>query len=62
MVYRILTNDLEYLSLIYDDEEVIEKLGEENLIQIECDPREYEPLWQTLSVSASYEPQINTRM
>ena len=62
MVYRILTNDLECFSLIYDDEEVIEKLSKDNLIQIECDPREYEPIWQTLSVSASYETQINTRM
>ena len=49
-MYRILTNDIDYLSLIYDDEEVIEKLGEENLIQIECDPREYAPIWQKLSV------------
>ena len=50
MLYRISTNDVDYLSLIYDDEEVIEKLGEENLIQIECDPREYAPIWQKLSV------------
>tara|TARA_Y100000296_G_scaffold82655_1_gene112150 strand:+ start:1447 stop:2001 length:555 start_codon:yes stop_codon:yes gene_type:complete len=56
MVYRILTNDLEYLSLIYDDEEVIEKLGEENLIQIECAPIEYAPIWQELSVC--FEPAL----
>lgn len=55
-MYRILTNDLEYLSLIYDDEEVIEKLGEENLIQIECDPREYAPIWRKLSVR--FEPAL----
>lgn len=50
MLYRLKSNDIDYLSLIYDDEEVIEKLGEENLIQIECDPREYGPIWQKLSV------------
>ena len=43
MLYRLKSNDIDYLSLVYDDEEVIEKLGEENLIQIECDPREYAP-------------------
>ncbi len=41
---------------MYDDEEVIEKLGEDNLIQIECDPREYAPIWQTLSVR--FEPAL----
>lgn len=56
MLCRILTNGLDYLSLMYDDEEVIEKLGEENLIQIECDPREYAPIWQTLSVR--FEPAL----
>ncbi len=50
MLYRLNSNDIDCLSLIYDDEEVIEKLGEENLIQIECDPREYAPIWQKLSV------------
>jgi hypothetical protein len=56
MVCRISTNDFDFLALIYDDEEVIEKLGEENLIQIECDPREYAPIWQTLSVR--FEPAL----
>lgn len=56
MLCRILTNGLDYLSLMYDDEEVIEKLGEDNLIQIECDPREYAPIWQTLSVR--FEPAL----
>jgi hypothetical protein len=56
MLYRISTNDIDYLSLIYDDEEVIEKLGEENLIQIECDSREYAPIWQKLSVR--FEPAL----
>ena len=55
-LYRISTNGLDYLSLMYDDEEVIEKLGEENLIQIECDPREYAPIWQKLSVR--FEPAL----
>lgn len=55
-LYRISTNGLDYLSLMYDDEEVIEKLGEDNLIQIECDPREYAPIWQTLSVR--FEPAL----
>ena len=56
MLYRLNSNDIDYLSLIYDDEEVIEKLGEENLIQIECDPREYAPIWQKLSVR--FEPAL----
>ena len=56
MLYRISTNDIDYLSLICDDEEVIEKLGEENLIQIECDPREYSPIWHKLSVR--FEPAL----
>lgn len=56
MLCRILTNGLDYLSLMYDDEEVIEKLGEDNLIQIECDPREYAPIWQPLSVR--FEPAL----
>ncbi len=56
MLYRLNTNDIDYLSLIYDDEEVIEKLGEENLIQIECDPREYAPIWRKLSVR--FEPAL----
>jgi hypothetical protein len=56
MLYRLKSNDIDYLSLIYDDEEVIEKLGEENLIQIECDPREYGLIWQKLSVR--FEPAL----
>ncbi|MEK9713406.1 MAG: hypothetical protein VW258_12660 [Thalassolituus sp.] len=56
MLYRLNSNDIDYLSLIYDDEEVIEKLGEENLIQIECDPREYAPIWKKLSVR--FEPAL----
>lgn len=56
MPYRLKSNDIDYLSLVYDDEEVIEKLGEENLIQIECDPREYAPIWQKLSVR--FEPAL----
>ncbi|MEC8525355.1 MAG: hypothetical protein VXZ24_14045 [Pseudomonadota bacterium] len=56
MLYRLNSNDIDYLSLTYDDEEVIEKLGEENLIQIECEPREYAPIWQKLSVR--FEPAL----
>jgi hypothetical protein len=56
MLYRLNSNDIDYLSLTYNDEEVIEKLGEENLIQIECDPREYAPIWQKLSVR--FEPAL----
>ena len=56
MPYRISTNDIDYLTLMYDDEEVIEKLGTDNLIQIECDPREYAPIWKKLSVR--FEPAL----
>ncbi|WP_297532929.1 hypothetical protein [Thalassolituus sp.] len=56
MLYRITNNDFDFLSLVYDDEEVIEKLGEDNLIQIECDPRAYAPIWQKLSVR--FEPAL----
>lgn len=43
-------NDIDYLGLIYDGGKVKEKLREDNLIQIECDPREYVPFFRKQSI------------
>lgn len=50
MLYRLNSNDIDYLHLVFDDEEVIEKLGEDHLIQIECDPVEYAHIWQPVTI------------
>ena len=51
MLYRLNSDGNDFLHLVYDDAEVIEKLGEDNLIQIECDVRAYSPVWKKLNVS-----------
>lgn len=50
MLYRLNSNDIDYLHLVFDDEEVIEKLGEDNLIQIESDPVEYASIWKPITI------------
>lgn len=50
MIYRILSNESDFPSLVYDDMEIIEKIGEEYLIQADPSPLRYSDVWQTIKV------------
>lgn len=50
MIYSVLPNSYDFLSLLYDDNDVIEKLGEDHLVQADPSPVRYGEIWKTIKV------------
>lgn len=51
MIYRLLSNESNHLSLMYDDDEVITKIGSDYLIQADPSPIRFATVWQKVTVS-----------
>ena len=50
MIYRLIANSRNYLTVTFDIEEVIEKFGEDDLMPFDQTPREFRHGWKVVNV------------